>query len=76
MESFSCYWLRVLYQRYYLGQETNTILGLYLWIGAVAMFVWPRDHTVVFLGVMIIALQLVPGIILDNRWKKEIGLQR
>lgn len=42
------------------------------WAGAIVMFVFPGIHTLLVFAVMIILLQIVPGIILNKRSKELI----
>lgn len=46
-------------------------LSLGWWIGAAALFVFPSIHTLLIFGLMMLAFQTVPGIILYKRWKRE-----
>lgn len=41
------------------------------WIGAIVMFLWDSPHTLGLYCVLMIALQIVPGILLYRRWKSQ-----
>ena len=45
------------------------------WAFAIIMFLFPGKLSVVFLGLMIIFFQLIPGIILSRKWRKNFGTQ-
>ncbi|MEP7146772.1 MAG: hypothetical protein ABI792_07160, partial [bacterium] len=40
------------------------------WTGAALMFIYPSIHTLLIYAVMVICLQIIPGIILNNKSKK------
>jgi len=44
------------------------------WIGAIVMFFLPGEYTIALLGAMLIVFQLVPGVIIYRKWKKELIL--
>lgn len=43
------------------------------WIGAIVMFLWDSPHTLGLYCLLMIALQIIPGILLRRRWKESIG---
>jgi hypothetical protein len=49
-------------------------LALGWWAGSVFTFMFPSKHTLLIFAAMILLFQLVPGIILYRKWKKEISL--
>lgn len=46
--------------------------GFAWWTGSIAMFVWPGEYAVLLLGVMIVVFQMIPGILLYRKWKREM----
>ncbi len=53
------------------GQGWIRNLALGWWAGAVVMFFWPGIHTFLIFAAMMAFLQVVPGIILYLKFKKE-----
>jgi hypothetical protein len=47
-------------------------LGIGWWIGAVIMFFWQSPHTLLMFALMILVMQVLPGITLYKKWNKEI----
>ncbi|MBK8549817.1 MAG: hypothetical protein IPL53_01665 [Ignavibacteria bacterium] len=45
------------------------------WIGAVVLFIFPSIHTLLIFAIMIVCLQLIPGIILNRISKKEESIK-
>jgi hypothetical protein len=45
------------------------------WVGAILMFVLPGEYTIALLGAMLIAFQLVPGVVIYRKWKQEMVLE-
>ena len=43
------------------------------WIGAVFMFIFPSVHTLLIFAIMLICLQVIPGIILNKKSKEYIS---
>lgn len=41
------------------------------WAGAVFLFVYPTVHTLLIFGLMMIFFQVIPGIIIRNKYKRE-----
>jgi hypothetical protein len=41
------------------------------WISSICMFLWPGEHSVIFLGILLILFQFIPGLILFQNWKKR-----
>lgn len=41
------------------------------WIGAALLFIFPSIHTLLIFAIMIVCLQLIPGIILNRKSKEE-----
>lgn len=44
------------------------------WIGGALLFIFPSIHTLLIFAIMIICLQLIPGIILNRKSKEEVSL--
>jgi len=42
------------------------------WAGAVYTFAFPGIHTLLIFAIMMVCLQVIPGIILNNKYKKEL----
>ncbi len=55
------------------GWIRNTAIGW--WLGAIVMFWLPGEYTIALLGAMLIVFQLVPGVIIHRKWKKELILE-
>ncbi len=43
------------------------------WLGGVAMMIWPGTHIFFIFALMMVLFQILPGIVLRRRWKKEIS---
>ena len=43
------------------------------WAGAILLFFVPSIHTLIIFAAMMIFLQVVPGIIMNRKWKKEMN---
>jgi hypothetical protein len=41
------------------------------WTGAILLFIFPTVHTLLIFGLMMIFLQVIPGIIIHRKFKKE-----
>lgn len=50
-------------------------LSLGWWAGAVYTFAYPSVHTLLIFAVMMIAFQVIPGIILYKKWKEQTELE-
>ena len=42
------------------------------WSGAIVMFLWSGSHNRLLFGVMMILFQILPGILLYYKWKKQL----
>jgi hypothetical protein len=51
-------------------------LSLGWWTGAAIMFIFPGLHSVLIMAFMMLAFQVVPGIIIYNKFKKEIAVAK
>jgi len=60
------------------GVVTNQAIirysGFAWWSGGIAIFIWPGEYAVFLLGVMIIVFQMIPGILLYRKWKREMKM--
>jgi hypothetical protein len=45
------------------------------WIGAVILFFYPGIHTLLIFALMMICFQVVPGVILNRKFKKDIDAE-
>lgn len=45
------------------------------WIGGILLFMYPGHHTLLIFAAMIVALQIVPGIVIRMKAKKNFDLQ-
>lgn len=43
------------------------------WIGAIVMFLWDSPHTLGLYCVLMVTLQIIPGILLHRRWKASVS---
>ena len=41
------------------------------WAGAIYLFIFPSVHTLLIFAIMMICLQVVPGLILNRKYKKN-----
>lgn len=46
------------------------ILGVAWWLGGCLIYLWETPHFMVLFSVMIVLLQVVPGVLLQRRWKE------
>ena len=46
------------------------ISGICWWVGGIVLMFWRSPHTVLLFALMILFLQVVPGIVLYRKWKK------
>lgn len=53
------------------GQLWIRNLSIGWWAGAVVMFIWPGLHTLLIFAGMMAFLQIIPGIVLYSKFKKE-----
>ncbi len=44
------------------------------WAGAIGLFFFPSVHTLLIFAIMLILFQTIPGIILNKRYKRELGV--
>lgn len=58
----ACFASAFLYRSRWVGA-----LAVGWWLGGAAMFVWPGRHTLLVMAGMLIALQIVPGMLLYSR---------
>jgi hypothetical protein len=56
------------------GQKWIRNLSFGWWIGAIIMFIWPGSQTLLIFALMMVMLQIVPGVVLYYRWKKEVSV--
>lgn len=47
-------------------------LGFGWWAGAIIMFFWLSPHTLLMFSLMMIFMQVLPGVLMYSKWKKEI----
>lgn len=48
-----------------------TYIAFVWWAGAILLFIFPTVHTLLIFGLMMIFFQVVPGIIIHRKFKKE-----
>ena len=51
-------------------------LSIGWWTGATVMFIYPGLHSVLIMAFMMLAFQVTPGLIIYNKFKKEIAIQK
>jgi hypothetical protein len=51
-------------------------LSIGWWAGAIFMFVFPGIHNILIMAIMMLVFQTIPGIILYNRYKKELNSEK
>ena len=51
-----------------------SLLAFGWWVGAIIMFFYPGMHVFLIMSLMLILLQIVPGIILYRKFKKEFAV--
>jgi hypothetical protein len=49
------------------------LLSIGWWAGAILLFMYPSVHTLLIFAIMLISLQAVPGIIINRKYRKEMG---
>ena len=54
-----------------LGHRWVKWLAPYWWTGALIMLVWPGPYTLLLSAGMMVALEIIPGIVLYRYWKRE-----
>ncbi len=54
------------------GKKWISALSIGWWLGALIMFFWPGLYTILFFAAMMLLFQVLPGIIIYNKSKKEI----
>lgn len=54
------------------NDKSFRLLGFGWWAGAIVMFFWHSPHTLLLFAMMIIFMQVLPGVIMYRKWKKEI----
>ncbi|MBN2200662.1 hypothetical protein JW777_01775 [bacterium] len=54
-----------------LNSRLITVPAYGWWIASVCMFIWPGERSVVWLGILVVLFQLIPGIFLFFNWKKR-----
>jgi hypothetical protein len=47
------------------------MLSVGWWLGAIGTFAFPGIHTLLIFAAMIVCFQIIPGVILFKKWKKE-----
>ncbi|HAX47837.1 MAG TPA: hypothetical protein PK605_11065 [Ignavibacteria bacterium] len=55
------------------NDKTFRYLSFGWWAGALVMFFWHSPHTLLLFAIMIILMQVLPGYVMYNKWKKEIN---
>ena len=55
------------------GSKWISLLSIGWWAGAILMFYWPGVQVFLIMSFMMILFQIIPGIILYQKAKKEIG---
>ncbi len=55
------------------NDKTFRYLSFGWWAGALVMFFWHSPHTLLLFAIMIILMQVLPGYMMYNKWKKEIN---
>ncbi|HMQ79874.1 MAG TPA: hypothetical protein PKE39_03775 [Ignavibacteria bacterium] len=53
------------------NDKTFRYLSFGWWAGALVMFFWYSPHTLLLFALMIIFMQVLPGYLMYNKWKKE-----
>ncbi len=51
-------------------------LSIGWWTGSIVMFLFPGVQSILIMAFMMLVFQVIPGIILYNKFKKEIGLSK
>ncbi|MBL8018012.1 MAG: hypothetical protein JNK43_12125, partial [Ignavibacteria bacterium] len=55
------------------NQKMFRYLGFGWWAGAIVMFFWYSPHTLLMFALMMLFMQVLPGIMMYSKWKKEIN---
>lgn len=54
------------------NQKMFRFLGFGWWGGAIIMFFWYSPHTLLLFALMMLFMQVLPGVLMYLKWKKEI----
>jgi hypothetical protein len=54
-----------------LNRRLFSATALGWWFSSVCLFLWPGEHSVVWVAVFLILFQLIPGFFLYRNWKKR-----
>lgn len=52
------------------------LLGIAWWTVGVILYVWNTEHGMAFFATMILMLQVIPGIVLQRKWRSELEARR
>lgn len=54
-----------------LGENSVRLLAAAWWFASVAFFFWSGPHALALFAILILVLHVIPGIVLQSRWKKQ-----
>ncbi len=54
------------------NQRMFRLLGFGWWAGAIIMFFWISPHTLLMFAIMMLMMQVLPGVLMYSKWKKEM----
>ena len=57
------------------SEKWVSLVAIGWWVGAIVMFYLPGMHVFLIMSLMIILLQIIPGIILYSKFKKELAVK-
>ncbi len=52
------------------------LLSVGWWAGAIVMFIFPGVYSILIMAFMMLAFQVIPGLVIYNKFKKEIALTK
>lgn len=50
------------------------LIGIGWWLVGTVIYLWDSPYTLAFFAVMIVLLQIMPGVVLQRRWRSELRL--
>ncbi len=56
-----------------LGETSVRVLAAAWWFASVAFFFWTGPHALALFAMLIVVLHVIPGVVLQRRWKSHDG---
>lgn len=58
-----------------LGETSIRVLAAAWWFASIAFFFWSGPHALALFALLILMLHVVPGLVLQRRWKRLLGVE-